>query len=65
MVVANTNYTDSLLKIEQIKTLILEFQQNIYNQIPNGITDNFDISKSELFNNLEEIEFTLIEFIKK
>lgn len=63
MVVANTDYNNTLLKIEQIKCLIVELQQDFYAQIPQGITDMFDVSKSELFNNLEEIETTLIEFI--
>ena len=62
MVVANINYTDSILKIEKIKTLISEFQDDIYNQIPQGITNYFDTSKLSFFNSLEEIEIALIEF---
>ena len=62
MVVANINYTDSILKIEQIKTLISEFQDDIYHQIPQGITNYFDKSKLNFFNSLEEIEIALIEF---
>ncbi len=62
MIVANTNYTNSLLKIEQLKTLILEFEQEIYNQIPQGITKQFDDAKFRFLNSLEEIEVTLIEF---
>ncbi len=62
MIVANTDYTSSLLKIEQIRILILELEENIYDQIPQGITDEFDDSKSSFLNSLEEMEITLIEF---
>lgn len=62
MTVANTNYTNSLLKIEKIKVLIMEFEQEIYNQIPQGITNQFDNSKLKFLNCLEEVEITLTEF---
>jgi hypothetical protein len=62
MIVANTDYTSSLLKIEQLKTLILELEENIYDQIPQGITNEFDSSKLIFLNSLEEMEITLIEF---
>ncbi len=62
MIVANTDYTSSLLKIEQIRILILELEESVYNQIPQGITDEFDNSKSSFLNSLEEMEITLIEF---
>jgi hypothetical protein len=62
MIVANTNYTDTLLKIEELKSLIIELEKNIYNQIPQGITKEFDESKKDFLNWIEEIEFTLIEF---
>ncbi len=62
MIVANTNYKNSLCIIEQITTLISEFEQEIYNQIPAGITDQFDNAKSRFLNSLEEIEITLTEF---
>lgn len=64
MIVANTNYKNSLLKIEQLKTLILDFEKEIFNQIPQRITNQFDSSKLSFFNSLEEIEITLTEFNK-
>lgn len=62
MIVADTNYTKSLLKIEQIKTLISDFEQDISNQIPQEITNHFDKTKSLFLNSIEEIEITLTEF---
>lgn len=62
MIVANTNYTSSLLKIEQLKTLILDLEDNIYNQIPQEITNQFDNTKLRFLNSLEEIEIALTEF---
>ncbi len=62
MIVANTNYTKSLLKVEQLKKLILEFEKDIYNQIPQEITNQFDNSKLRFLNSLEEIEVILAEF---
>jgi len=62
MIVADTNYTSSLLKIEQLKKLILEFEKDIYNQIPQEITNQFDNYKLKFLNSLEEIEVTLTEF---
>ena len=62
MIVANTNYLNSLLKIEQLKTLILELEENIYNQIPQEITNQFENSKLRFLNSIDEIEMTLTEF---
>ena len=62
MIIANTNYTNSLLRIEKLKVLILEFEQDIYNQILQGMANEFDNSKSSFLNSLEEIEITLNEF---
>lgn len=62
MIIANTNYTSTLLKIEQLKNLILEFEKDIYNQIPQEITNQFDNSKLRFLNSLEEIEIALTEF---
>ena len=46
----------------KIKVLIIEFEQELYNQIPQGITNQFDNSKLKFLNCLEEIEITLTEF---
>jgi hypothetical protein len=62
MIVTNTNYDDTLIKIEQLKHSLNVVQESIKNQIPQGITNEFDKSKSRLLNWIDEIEITLNEF---
>jgi hypothetical protein len=62
MIVANTNYTNSLVKIEELKTLILELEKDIYNQIPQGTMIEYEKSKSNFLNSLQEAEIILTEF---
>ncbi len=62
MIIANTNYNDTLFKIEQLKSSIIVVQRSIENQIPQGITSKFEKTKSEFMNWVEEIEITLNEF---
>ena len=62
MITANTNYNDTLMKLEQIKCLTEEVENTIKNQIPQGITNEFAKLKSSLVNWIEEIEVTLIEY---
>jgi hypothetical protein len=64
MIIANTNYNDTLMKLEKLKCLIDEVEDDIENQIPQGITNEFSKSKSLLLNWVEEIEVTLIEYQK-
>lgn len=63
MVTADINYSNTLIKIDELKHSLNEVQKSINNQIPQGITDNFDKSKHELLNWIDEIEITLNEFI--
>jgi hypothetical protein len=64
MIIANTNYNDTLMRLEQLKCLIEEVEDSIENQIPQGITNEFAKSKSLLVNWIEEIEVTLMEYQK-
>lgn len=63
MIVANTNYLETLELIDSLKSNIKTIEKNIYNQIPQRITDEFDASKINFINWVEEIEITLIDYI--
>ncbi len=65
MTTSTTNYTDTLDKIEKLKLSIKEVEGNIYSQIPQGITNEFDKSKLRLLNWMEEMEVMLMELQKK
>ncbi|MEA5405089.1 hypothetical protein VB776_19295 [Arcicella sp. DC2W] len=65
MITSTTNYTDTLDKIEKLKLSIKEVETNIYSQIPQGITNEFDKSKLSLLNWLEEMEVMLMELQEK
>ncbi len=65
MTTSTTNYTDTLDKIEKLKLSIKEVEGNIYSQIPQGITNEFDKSKLGLLNWMEEMEEMLVEFMEK
>jgi hypothetical protein len=62
MIVVDTNYNDTLHKIEQLKLSLNDVQRSLINQIPQGITNEFEKSKSTILNWVEEIEITLNEF---
>lgn len=62
MVIADKNYNNTLIKIEELKRSLNEVQKSIENQIPQGITNNFTKSKLELLNWINEVEICLIEF---
>jgi hypothetical protein len=62
MIIANTNYSDTILKIEELKSLVLKLEESINKQIPKGIKNQFDNSMSKFLNSIDEIEITLIEF---
>lgn len=62
MIIADTNYTETLFKIEQLKGLICEIQQATHNQIPQGTTKEIDKSAVIFINTLEEVEVYLIEY---
>ncbi|MEN9448080.1 MAG: hypothetical protein RJA25_1370 [Bacteroidota bacterium] len=63
MITAEINYNNTLIKIEELKHSLNEVQKSIENQIPQGITDNFEKSKLNLLNWVDEIDITLNEFI--
>ena len=63
MITAEINYNNTLIKIEELKHSLTEVQKSIENQIPQGITDNFEKSKLNLLNWVDEIDITLNEFI--
>lgn len=65
MTTSTTNYTDTLDKIEKLKLSIKEVETNIYDQIPQGITNEFDKSKLSLLNWMEEMEGMLMELQEK
>lgn len=62
MIIANTDYTDTLVKIESLKSIINDIQECIKNQIPQGITNNFDQKKDSFMNWIEETEVMLNQF---
>ena len=63
MITAEINYNNTLIKIEELKHSLNEVQKSIENQIPQGITDNFEKSKLNLLNWVDEIDITLNDFI--
>ncbi len=63
MITTNTDYLDTLEKIDALKKTIQDIDNNIYSQIPQGIVNEFDKSKDIFLNWIEEIEITLIEYI--
>ncbi|HQG38164.1 MAG TPA: hypothetical protein PLK15_03470 [Chitinophagales bacterium] len=65
MIIANTNYTNTLQKIEQLKLSINNVQKNIENQIPQELTIEFEKSKLAFLNWVDEVEVTLNEFKNK
>lgn len=65
MTTATTNFTDTQNKIEKLRLSIEEVEANIYSQIPQGITNEFDKSKLGLLNWMEEMEEMLVEFMEK
>lgn len=65
MTTSTTNFTDTFEKIEKLKLSIKEVEANIYSQIPQGITNEFDKSKLSLLNWVEEMEVMLMELQEK
>jgi hypothetical protein len=59
----NTNYLETLEKIDMLKECIEGIEKNIYDQIPQGVTDKFDQTKIPFINWVEEIEFNLLNYI--
>lgn len=65
MTTLTINFTDTFEKIEKLKLSIKEVEANIYSQIPQGITNEFDKSKLSLLNWVEEMEVMLMELQEK
>lgn len=61
---SNPNYVDTLLQIDELRFSIERIEKNLSNQIPQGLNDKFVSSKNALMNWVEEIEFTLTDYIK-
>ena len=60
----NPNYSETLLEIDELKSLFEKLEQKFYAQIPHGLNDKFVSSKNILLNWLEEIEFTIGDYKK-
>lgn len=53
------NYSETLLQIEELKSLITKLDKNVSLQLPQGVTNQYISTKNSFFNWVEEVEFTL------
>ena len=62
---SNPNYLETVLKIEELRSLLEKLEKNILLQIPQGITDEFIATKDKLLGWIDEIEFTIEDYQNK
>ena len=58
------NYSETILQIEELESLITKLEKNISLQLPQGITNKFLATKNKFLNWVEEVEFTLENYKK-
>lgn len=62
IITANTNSTLTINSIENIKNALLELEKTVFLHIPQGITVEYNTSKENLINWLDEMEFTVLNY---
>jgi uncharacterized Zn finger protein len=59
---SNPNYVETLIYIGELTSVIEKINKNVNQQIPYGVTKNYNKTRDEFLNWVEEIEFHLIEY---
>jgi len=55
----NPNYSETILQMEELKTILLKIERNALFQLPQDLTNKLFASKDNFMNWIDEAEFTL------